>query len=165
VLQTGIAGAQVGINEANPLHALHVNGNICATGSIGACSDARYKRDIRPIENGLSKLLHLEGVTYNWRTDEFPDKSFTTRRQVGVVAQNVEEVLPEVVLTDSEGFKSVDYARLTALLIEAVKTQQRMIDEQTENIKILQEDMVALREGLIDRAEGTDRIVKTTVTH
>jgi superfamily I DNA and/or RNA helicase len=65
--------------------------------------------------------LNLNGVSFLWRTDEFPDKKFKTGRDIGVVAQNVETQFPEVVETGLDGFKSVAYQKLIAPLIEAIK--------------------------------------------
>ena len=92
------------------------------------CSDKRYKQNISPIVNALKKLGQIEGVYYHWRTNEFPEKDFGPERQVGVIAQEVEAVLPEVVHTDEAGYKSVRYDLMTALLIEGTKTQQTQIE-------------------------------------
>jgi hypothetical protein len=78
-------------------------------------------------------------VSYRWKKNEFPELKFPDGQQIGLVAQDVEKVLPEVVLTDSEGYKSIDYAKLTPLLIEAVKTQQQQIEAQQQQIDRLQE--------------------------
>ena len=105
-------------------------GNICATGSIGGCSDIRYKKDITPITNALSNVMQLRGVNYFLKTKEFPEKQFTNTRQIGIIAQEIEKIYPEVVLTDKDGYKSVDYSRLTPILLEAIKEQQKIIDNR-----------------------------------
>jgi len=107
-----------------------VAGNICATGSIGGCSDIRYKKDITPITNALSNVMQLRGVNYFLKTKEFPEKQFTNTRQIGIIAQEIEKIYPEVVLTDKDGYKSVDYSRLTPILLEAIKEQQKIIDNR-----------------------------------
>jgi hypothetical protein len=89
---------------------------VYATGEITAFSDARVKTNIELIPNALSKVEAIRGVTYT-RTDA-PHEGV---RQAGVIAQEVELVLPEVVKTNEDGMKSVAYGNLTALLIEAVK--------------------------------------------
>ena len=63
----------------------------------------------------------MRGVEYNWRRSEFPERQFNERHQIGVIAQEVEKVYPEVVDTNKDGFKSVNYPALVAPLIEAVK--------------------------------------------
>lgn len=89
--------------------------------NVTAFSDERLKDDIETIENGLSKVEQLRGVTYT-RDD---------REEIGVIAQEVEKILPEIVLTanDEMGTKSVDYSRLTAVLIEAVKDLSARVKE------------------------------------
>ena len=71
----------------------------------------------------------MRGVRYDWREEDFPEMNLSKRSQVGVIAQEVEEIIPELVITNRTGFKSVDYARFSAILIEAVKEQQNMIEE------------------------------------
>ena len=92
---------------------------------VTAFSDKRLKTDIEPIENGLEKVMQMQGVYYKRNDVENP------REQVGVLAQDMEAILPEVVLTadDDMETKSVDYGKLTAVLIEAVK--QLNIELQT----------------------------------
>jgi hypothetical protein len=93
-----------------------------ATGNVTAFSDARVKTNIKTIDNALSKVLALRGVTYN-RTD-LEDKS----EQIGVIAQEVKEVLPQVV-QETDGRYSVAYGNIVGVLIEAIKEQQAQIEE------------------------------------
>jgi len=113
---------------------LEVNGDILAR-RVHSSSDKRFKKNIRKIESALDKVLQLNGVTYDWRVDEFKSRKFSTTKQVGFIAQNVEEVLPEVVQTYGDGYKAVDYAKITALLNEAIKEQQLQIEQQAQLIK------------------------------
>ena len=99
------------------------NGSFTATGNVTAYSDIKLKENIELIANPLDKVLSLRGVTYN-RID-IEDEP----RHSGVIAQEVEEVLPEVVNTNEEGIKSVAYGNMVGLLIEAIKEQQQQIDE------------------------------------
>ena len=100
------------------------NGNATASGDVTAYSDARIKTNIKPIDSSLEKVLKLTGVTYN-RTD-LEDKS----TKIGFIAQEIEKVVPEVVIYDSEKDKySVSYGNVTALLVEAIKEQQTQIEE------------------------------------
>ena len=103
-------------------------GDFVAAGDVTAYSDARIKTNVQTIENALDKTLQLRGVTYN-RTDS-EDKS----TKVGVIAQEILEVIPEVVKQNDEGMYSVSYGNLTAVLIEAIKEQQKQIDELKEII-------------------------------
>ncbi|NTW31701.1 MAG: hypothetical protein HGB12_03600, partial [Bacteroidetes bacterium] len=130
----------VGIGTTTPSEKLEVCGNVKVTGTIRASgtitgsqsitcsSDIRYKKDITTLTNSLANVLQLRGVNYKWKKDEFPEKQFTEGNQIGFIAQELEKVYPEVVFTDKDGYKSLDYSRLTSILVEAIKEQQKMID-------------------------------------
>lgn len=126
---------RVGIGTNLPAQALHVVGQIVATDDITAfySSDRRLKQDIEPIEDAVEKIKQINGVTYAWNDeylkDKYIDGYFVRDREAGVIAQEIEEVLPEVVATRENGYKAVKYDRLVALLIQAVKEQQEQIDE------------------------------------
>ena len=92
-----------------------ITGDLTATGDVTAFSDITLKKDIEVIPNALDKVSQIRGVTYERTDTEEP------RRQAGVIAQEVEQVLPEVVHTNQEGIKSVAYGNLVSLLIESVK--------------------------------------------
>lgn len=98
----------------------YITGNLCAA-SYNCVSDLRYKKNITQLQNSLINVLRLKGVNYDWRIQEFPEQAFTTQRQTGFIAQELEQVYPEMVMTDDKGFKSVDYSRLTPVLVEAIK--------------------------------------------
>ena len=96
--------------------------NFAGTGIIGTCSsDRRLKKDITPFAPMLDKVTALQPVHYFWRSDEFPDRHFGNSQNYGLIAQDVEQVLPELVATDSDGYKAVDYSKLPLLTIQAVK--------------------------------------------
>ena len=105
------------------LNSIQATGNIAAGGDITAQSDIRVKTNIVEIDSPLEKISKMRGVYYNRRDD-------SNTRHLGVIAQEVEEVLPEVVYTDNSEakHKSVAYGNIVALLIEAVKAQQSTID-------------------------------------
>ncbi len=115
--------------------AMVVQGNLNANGTVYN-SDIRYKKNILTIENSLNKVLKLRGVVYEMRGDEFPTYSFSKGQQMGLIAQEVESIVPEVVSTNEDGYKSVDYAKLVPLLIESIKSQQKEIEELKRLIKI-----------------------------
>ena len=109
-------------------------GNIWAQYSITSYSDARLKENVVTIDNALQKVLKLRGVYYNRISDE------TKTRKVGVIAQEIQEVLPEVVIyhednNDTEGTLAVDYGNISALLIESTKDQQDLIEAQAKRIE------------------------------
>lgn len=107
----------------------------CVSGSNIACvSDRRLKKNIRPLGGSLEEIDRLRGVRYEWRRDEFPDRSLPEGEQIGLLAQEVREVVPEAVIEQSDGYLAVDYTRLVPLLIEAVKAQQQRIDDLEETV-------------------------------
>jgi hypothetical protein len=103
--------------------ALNVGGDIVAFAS----SDERLKDNIELISNPIEKVQSLKGVTWDWNSNA--DELQQSLPNVGVIAQDVEKILPQLVIDRDNGFKGVDYAKLTGLLIEAVKDQQKQIDE------------------------------------
>ena len=128
----------VGIGTVAPTQKLHVVGNICYTGSIAACSDARYKTNIVPISNSLGKLMMLQGINYDWKTKEYPNMNFSNSKQIGFLAQDLEKVFPEMVFTDDAGYKSIDYSRLTPVLVETIKEQQKIINDIIKRVEKLE---------------------------
>lgn len=109
--------------------AMVVQGNMTVNGT-NYNSDARFKQHIQPLTGSLQKLTALRGVQYEMRINEFPDRNFLPGTEIGLIAQEVEKVLPELVRTESDGYKSVDYAKLVPLLLEGIKAQQEQIRQQ-----------------------------------
>ncbi len=117
-------------------------------------SDERLKKDITPIPNALDKILALNGVNFYWDQSRYPKKTqfFPETKQMGLVAQQVEPILPEVVQTEKDGFKALDYDKISALLVEGMKEQQKQIEtekskneQQEKDIKSLKEELSELR--------------------
>ncbi len=122
---------------------LKINGTLEFTNAF-ATSDQRWKKDIKPLDNSLSKIQQLDGKSYLWRRDEFPDKGFSDQPQIGLIAQEVEKVIPEIVQTDEKGFKSISYTQLIPLLIEGMKEQQIELEAQQREINLLKESLKKL---------------------
>ena len=136
-------------------------GVVKVNGSTVTTSDERFKDNIKSLEGSLQKVLNMRGVSYTWKTKAemaeirgvTPDSTdYSTRiqegTQLGVIAQEIEKVVPEVVYTDEEGFKSVDYVKLTPVLIEAIKEQQSIIDTQDKKIDAQQKEIDELKAQL-----------------
>ena len=111
-------------------------GEIRATNNITAyySSDKRYKKNVINIQNPLEKLQQINGVEFDW-TEEYmslhggEDGYFIREHDIGVIAQEIEAILPEIVATREDGYKAVKYDRIVALLIEAIKELKSQIDE------------------------------------
>jgi lipopolysaccharide export system protein LptA len=119
VMELNSTGLQIG--NTNTTYALDVTGTIRASSDIIAFSDARVKENVKTIDNALDKVTQLRGVSYN--------KIGETEEKIGVIAQEIEKVLPQVVQEDNEGMKSVAYGNIVGVLIEAIKEQQKQIDK------------------------------------
>lgn len=112
------------------------------TGAVTHSSDARFKKNVKSIEGALAKTQKLNGYTYNWNKLAEKQKGIKSKEeQVGVLAQELEVVFPQLVKTDDEGYKAVNYAALTAVLIEAVK-------ELSEQVSALQGENAELKAEL-----------------
>lgn len=115
------SSGNVGIGITNPSEKLHVDGNILASGDITAFSDARIKENVETLPNALESIKAMRGVTYNKIGEE--------KQSIGVIAQEVQAVLPQLVSEHNDGMLSVAYGNVTAVLIEAIKEQQKQIEE------------------------------------
>jgi hypothetical protein len=137
----------VGINRIPLTHTLEVGGSVYASAFVTP-SDARYKNEITPLENALASILKVQGVRYNFNSDLFPDLNFPQGEQIGIIAQEVEKILPELVFTSPDGYKSVSYEKLTPVLVEAVKEQQKIIEGQNAEIEALKERLQKIEDML-----------------
>ena len=114
----------LGIGTTNATSKLTVSGDLLITGVITAtdfnsASDIRLKENIQKIDNPIDKIIKIDGVTFDWKSDSKPS--------MGVIAQNIEEVLPQLV--NGEDSKTVNYNGIIGLLVECVKNQQKQIDD------------------------------------
>ncbi|KYG62686.1 hypothetical protein AZI87_15475 [Bdellovibrio bacteriovorus] len=152
------ASGNVGIGTVNPAYKLVVNGDInllggasalrfagtgvCTSTGCTSSSDQRLKEKIEPLSDSLSKLLQIQGVQY-----EYIDKEkFGSRRHIGVLAQDVEKVFPETVVTDEKsGLKSVAYDHLVAPIIEAIKSLYVEQEVQRKELTLLQKQNIDLK--------------------
>jgi len=110
-------------NASSTRFTLDTSGNLTASGNVTAYSDESLKDNIEVIPNALDKVSQIRGVTYNRNDIE------NNPKHVGVIAQEVEKVLPEVVETNDEGLKTVSYGNMVGLLVEAIKELKAEIDE------------------------------------
>jgi hypothetical protein len=113
-------------NTSSPSMTLFDSGNMTIAGTLTQNSDVRLKENIKPIESALDKVKQMQGVEFN--------KINSGTKEIGVVAQEIEKIIPELVLEDKEGIKSVAYGNITAVLIEAIKEQQKQIEELKEQL-------------------------------
>jgi hypothetical protein len=120
-LDLGAADFKIRDNGAERFTFSRTNGNFTAVGDVAAYSDKRLKYDVKKIENALEKVKKLQGVTFYKFTDP-------TSRSTGLIAQDVAEVMPEVVNYDEQGYLTVAYGNLIGLLVEAIKELTGVIE-------------------------------------
>ncbi|HWO58405.1 MAG TPA: tail fiber domain-containing protein [bacterium] len=123
------------------------SGNMLLYGDIwrGGCyanftchSDLRLKKNLEPLTDPIGNIQRLRGVRFDWRREEFPDREFPEDNQIGLIAQEVLQVAPTAVTRHTDGYMSVDYAKLVPLLIEGMKEQQKRIEKLEETIRRMQ---------------------------
>ena len=126
---------------------MDITGDLDVAGAYSK-SDERYKTDISELKGSIQALSNINSVYFDWDADEFPDKRFSTGRQIGFLAQEVEPFFPEIVKTDKNGYKSLDYSKMTVVLLQAVKEQQKIIESDNREIGRLQSEIQSLQERL-----------------
>jgi hypothetical protein len=134
---TVLANGNVGIGNAAPTVTLDVTGDVKVSGVLSTPSDMRLKKDIETLTNVLSKIEQMRGVRYEYKDQQ----KYVAGPQVGVIAQELQKVFPELVRTGADGFLSVNYSQLTAVLIQAVKEQQQEIDLLKKQMKQVMEKL------------------------
>ncbi len=140
---TYVMDYSIGIGTDTPDCALDVAGSICTNGTP-LSSDRRFKQNIEPLQHAMSNLLRMRGVSYDFRTTKFAAKNFPAEKQIGFIAQELELIYPELVMTKSDGYKAVDYAKMTPILIEAIKSLNAELEARkqfsaNEKARILKE--------------------------
>jgi hypothetical protein len=129
----------------NGTDAISCSGNITTTGNITAFdgSDKRLKHNITKIINPIEKLAKINGYTFTWNDDyyEKQNKDLFKKNDIGVIAQEIKEIIPEAVHEKDDGFLGVDYKKIIPLLIEVNKAQQLRIDELSARLEVLENDI------------------------
>lgn len=125
--------------------AMYADGRAGGTGNWINNSDIRLKCNVETIQDALCAVRSLRGVTFDWRQDEFTERSFADGRQIGFIAQEVQEVLPELVTKTPDGYLGVSYGNLVPVLVEAMKEQQKQLDEQHDLLLAQQQQIDELK--------------------
>jgi hypothetical protein len=149
--------AGVAINTTSTgTYDFYVNGTSYCTGGWTS-SDATLKKNISEIEDPMHLLKQLKGVSYNFRLNEYPDKGLPEGQHFGMLAQDVEKVLPDVVKEGPDGMKAIAYDEIIPLLVEALKEQQARNDILQQELGKLDNEYTEIRNRL-DQMEA--QIVK-----
>ncbi len=138
-----LKNGNTGLGTNNPgAYRLYVSGNAFATG-IWQSSDLKFKKNVVGLSNTLEKIIKLNGVSFNWDAENFPEMNFDDGNQIGFIAQEVEMLFPELVKTNSDGSKAVSYSNMTVVLLEAIKelnAENQLLKERLEKIEKLLQD-------------------------
>lgn len=162
-----LSSGSVGIGMPNPQYTLDITGTAHLGYGVWQTSDIRFKKELLPIDSALDKILKLGGVSFEWIKDKTNNEDAPTDstnaddnlnrkyekdkihpedgRHYGVIAQEIEKVLPEVVREDNEGNKAVAYTEIIPILIEAMKEQQKQITDQQKKIDALEKKVAQLK--------------------
>ncbi|MCU0435056.1 MAG: tail fiber domain-containing protein [Bacteroidia bacterium] len=166
-MMTILANGRVGINTPTPVatgatnvapnvipminYFLDVNGGVRAAGYF-AFSDQRFKSNIQTIENPMDRIMKMRGATYLFRSPDMPEGTPGVQ-QIGFIAQELQQVVPEVVAVGDDGIYSVNYNALTPLLVEGIKVQQGTINAQQVKIDE-QQQQLATQQQRIEKLEA-----------
>lgn len=160
------AAGSVGMGTQAPADRLDVNGDIrVGTNGTNGClrnnnggtitgvcaSDARFKEDVAPLAPTLERLAALQPVQFSWRAQAFPDRGFGPAREAGLIAQDVEAVFPELVVTGEDGYKAVDYSRLPLVSLQAIRELHARNDSLAAENAALERRLAALEAAMRQR--------------
>ena len=130
------------------------DGFVFARGAYLNASDSTLKTDIKALTSGVSLLNQLSPVTYKWKKDKESDllsnsTHFGKGKQIGLLAQEVKDIVPEAVYTDENGMLAIDYISMIPVLIQGFKEQQTIIDSQNKSIEELKVELQIMKEDLM----------------
>jgi hypothetical protein len=145
-------------NESDNVDRLVIdgNGNVFVNGNLAHSSDQRLKHNIENIDDALDKVTKLRGVKFQWKQSANPD----SEHEIGLIAQEVEAVCPELVKTGHDGYKFVAYANITAVLIEALKEQQQIIAEQNSKLERQKIELQRIKDVVLEIDDLKSKISK-----
>jgi hypothetical protein len=142
IMTFSATNGNVGIRKPDPDFELDVDGEVNASDGYSSISDVKFKNDIKAIDAPLNKIQNIKGVSFKWKTAQYQNKSFSKGEHYGVIGQEIEKVLPEIVKENSNGEKSVVYLELIPILIEAMKEQQATISRLSEKVTELEKELM-----------------------
>ncbi|MBQ4804532.1 tail fiber domain-containing protein [Aquimarina sp. MMG015] len=128
---------------------LTVHGNALAT--VWQTSDKRFKKNINSINKAIDKISEINGVSYNYKNNQFKNRKFNTGRTYGFIAQELKKTFPELVMEDKEGYLAVNYTGLTPIIVEAVKELKNENELLKNEINTLKEKL----KNVLDNFETT----------
>ena len=101
----------------------------------------------------MNKVKLLQPVEYEWNKEKFPEENFPDEKQIGLIAQEVEKIFPEIVATNKDGYKSIDYSKISVLLLQAMKEQQNEIEQQSDEISKMKSELEELKAMIFQKSD------------
>jgi len=163
---TTTSTGNVGIATTNPTHDLHVAGDIAVAGQIVHPSDINLKENIAELKNGLSTINQLSPKSYTHKLNKAEEFGLSTKPQFGLIAQEVEEVLPELVIQkalvgeDGEIYMGLDYEKLIPILVAALQEADKKIDSQNQTIQNHQSQVLSLKSHVQKLEANSQKLMK-----
>ncbi len=151
---------KVGVGTNSPAYDMQVDGDLDVTGELTAASDQRLKKNISTIQNASSLIAQLRAVSYEFRTDEFSDMRLAEGQKMGLIAQELEKILPALVSTadTEEALKSVNYMELIPLLIAAVQELQEENHTYRKEMSSIKSDLEEIKAMLGSQNDNEGQI-------
>lgn len=146
-------GGGTSTTERKNVFTVDYQGNVRYAGTCAQSSDQRLKTNIKTMTSALDNVMQLRGVTYNWDKTIPYNANASTDTQFGFIAQEVEKIFPELVKTSSDGYKTVNYIGAIPVLTEAIKDQQKEI----EDLKSENEQLKNTLSDLLKRVEALEK--------
>ena len=139
---TTAPAVRLGFGTTSPTQTIDVNGTALAAGFLTG-SDRRFKKEIQPLDTAASydKIMQLQAVRFLFDRERFSHKNFPDSEQIGLIAQAVEDLLPDLVVRDEAGYRSVDYSRLSVYLLEAIRLREAQLNKQEKALTALEKKL------------------------
>jgi len=154
---TNYSGSRMVINSNN----VEVNVDTTINGTVTALnyacsSDIQLKTNVEPIEGALKKVLSMQGIYYNWKFSKKDSKELNYhKKQIGFIAQDMERIIPEVVHTSKDGYKSISYDKLSVLLVEAIKelySENKKLKEKIDSFENIERRIAILEKSFLSNS-------------
>lgn len=160
-----LANQRIGIGTTTTSDKLHVAGDIrVGTAGTNGClkdfgggtitgtcsSDVRLKKNFRELSSVSEKLAQVQPFFYQWRSEEFPDRHYSDDEQLGVKAQDIQRIFPNLVVVDEDGFLQVKYADFTMYLLKGFSEHHNQLENQSRKIASLEEENASLKKQVSD---------------
>ena len=112
---------------------------------VFAGSDIAFKENINSLDNILPSLSKIRCISYNYKNDEYAHKNFPKNKQLGVVAQDIQAIFPELIRNDQDGDLQVNYSQLSTVALQAVKELSQLLTKANDRIDKLESDILSLK--------------------